>query len=202
VVISRTRCKTETLLLHTMKRKWYTYDLSNSSNPYQLQRLSRSCTYCESFQMGFFVQMCSSWNHFNWHSTSHGRSATAERLLTQYQCAAGRQTYKHTYKKSVTHNARHSSATLTNKWDIITKVILQQAASPLHTDGSMVFSSWRQCAPHLIHASLGPPESKSHMASRLVQPFLHSWRQSIPIINNGPPSRPFLPKITNSHGGN
>jgi len=34
--------------------------------------------------------------------------------------------------------------------------------------------------PHL-HSSLGPPESIT------VQPFLHSSRQSAPILNNGPP---------------
>jgi len=28
--------------------------------------------------------------------------------------------------------------------------------------------------PHLIHGSLGPHKSSSQMASRLVQPFLHS----------------------------
>jgi len=33
--------------------------------------------------------------------------------------------------------------------------------------------------PHLIHASLGPPESKTQTASRSVQPFLHSSCQSV-----------------------
>jgi len=32
---------------------------------------------------------------------------------------------------------------------------------------------------HLIHASLGPPESLTQMASQLVQPFLQSSRQSV-----------------------
>ena len=52
-------------------------------------------------------------------------------------------------------------------------VIWQQAASPPHTDCSVVFVRLCQCAPHLIglHASLRPPESKSQTASRLVQPF-------------------------------
>jgi len=34
------------------------------------------------------------------------------------------------------------------------------------------FSGIRQVQPHVIHASLGPPESKSQMSSQLVQPFL------------------------------
>jgi len=32
---------------------------------------------------------------------------------------------------------------------------------------------------HSVHASLGPPESKSRAASRSLQPFLHSSRQSV-----------------------
>ena len=38
--------------------------------------------------------------------------------------------------------------------------------------------------PHLIHASLHPPKSTSQTASRLVQPFLHSLWQSVPIVYN------------------
>jgi len=33
--------------------------------------------------------------------------------------------------------------------------------------------------PHVTHASLGPPESITQMASRPVQPFLHSSRQGV-----------------------
>ena len=40
--------------------------------------------------------------------------------------------------------------------------------------------------PHLIRGSTGSPESTSKMASRRVQLFLHSSRQRIPILNNGP----------------
>jgi len=36
-----------------------------------------------------------------------------------------------------------------------------------------------RCASHLIHASLGLPESTSQTVSRLVQPFLHSSRQNV-----------------------
>ena len=35
----------------------------------------------------------------------------------------------------------------------------------------MVFTRWRQCAPHLLHASLGLPESTLHAALWSVQPF-------------------------------
>ena len=57
------------------------------------------------------------------------------------------------------------------------RVIWHKAASPPHTGGSMVFASWRQCAPHPTHASLGPSESTSQTAPRSVQPFLHSSRR-------------------------
>jgi len=43
--------------------------------------------------------------------------------------------------------------------------------------------------PHLIYASLGPPDSASQTASRSVQPFLHSALQSVPILYNGPPTQ-------------
>ena len=53
----------------------------------------------------------------------------------------------------------------------VVKVIWQQAAKLPHMDSSMVFARLHQCAPHPIHASLGPSESKSQMASQLVEPF-------------------------------
>ena len=71
------------------------------------------------------------------------------------------------------------------------KVIWQKAASPPHTGGSIVFLRWHQCATHLTHTSLGPPESISKMASRSVQPFLHSSRQKDPTLTMG---RPFPPQ--------
>jgi len=37
------------------------------------------------------------------------------------------------------------------------------------------------------NASLGPPESTTQPASRLVQPFLHRSRQIVAILYNGPP---------------
>jgi len=40
---------------------------------------------------------------------------------------------------------------------------------------------------HLIYGSLGPLKSSTQTRSRLVQPFLHSSRQSVPILYNGPP---------------
>ena len=66
-------------------------------------------------------------------------------------------------------------------------------------DGSVVFARWRQFALHQIHASLGPLESKSQMASLSVQPFLHRWLQSVPILYNGTPIPPI--KIAPSHWG-
>jgi len=35
------------------------------------------------------------------------------------------------------------------------RVVRHKAALLPHTDGSNVFAMWRQCAPHLIHGSLG-----------------------------------------------
>jgi len=49
---------------------------------------------------------------------------------------------------------------------------------------------------HLIHGSLGPHESTSHTASRSVQPFLCSSRQSLYFTMG----RPFFLKITSSYG--
>jgi len=41
-----------------------------------------------------------------------------------------------------------------NKWS---KQFDKKTASPLYMDGSIVFARWRQCAPHLTHASMGHP---------------------------------------------
>jgi len=38
-------------------------------------------------------------------------------------------------------------------------------------DGSIIFARWRQCAPHLIRASLGPPESTFQTAPQSAKPF-------------------------------
>ena len=40
---------------------------------------------------------------------------------------------------------------------------------------------------HLNTCFLGPPESILQTASRSVRPFLHSSRQNVPILYNGPP---------------
>jgi len=69
----------------------------------------------------------------------------------------------------------------TRKEQVI-KVIWHKAGSPPHMDGSVVFSRWRQCALHLIHASLSPSESTIQTASRSVQRFLHSSWQAVPIL--------------------
>jgi len=44
--------------------------------------------------------------------------------------------------------------------------------------------------PHLTHGSLGPCQPISQTTCRSVQPFLHSSRQTVPILYNG---RPFSP---------
>jgi len=52
--------------------------------------------------------------------------------------------------------------------------------------------------PHLTHDSLGSSEPMTQTAFRSVQPFLHRWPQSVPILYNG---TPLPPKIATSHGG-
>ena len=47
--------------------------------------------------------------------------------------------------------------------------------------------AWGNLEPHLTHGSFGPIECSTEMASRLVQPFLHSSPQRVPILYNVPP---------------
>jgi len=84
------------------------------------------------------------------------------------------------------------------KEEQVVKLIWHKATSPPHTDGSVVFANWRQCAPHLIHGCLDPPDSAFQISFRLVQPFLHSSRQGVYILYNEPP---FSPQHSPSHGG-
>jgi len=56
--------------------------MSNSGNSDDLEWPSRSFVYCKPFQMWFFVQVCSSWQDFNWHGASRGPSAIAELLVS------------------------------------------------------------------------------------------------------------------------
>jgi len=58
----------------------------------------------------------------------------------------------------------------------VVKVSRRKAASPPHTDGSIVLARWR--LRHL-NASLSLPESTTRTPSWSVQPFLHSSRQSV-----------------------
>jgi len=55
---------------------------------------------------------------------------------------------------------------------------------------SKLFLSMGDLQPHLIHDFLGPPEPITQMASWSVQPFLHRWPQSVPILCNGTPLPP------------
>jgi len=48
----------------------------------------------------------------------------------------------------------------------------------------------RVSGPHLVHASLDLPEFMAQTASQSVHQFLHSSRQSVPILYNGPPFPP------------
>ena len=51
---------------------------------------------------------------------------------------------------------------------------------------------------HLTHDSFGPYEPTTQTASRSVQPFLHRWPQSVPILYNGMPLS--IIKIAPCHG--
>jgi len=44
--------------------------------------------------------------------------------------------------------------------------------------------------PHLTHGALGPCEPTTQTAPRSVQPCLHRWPQSVPILYNGSPVSP------------
>jgi len=72
------------------------------------------------------------------------------------------------------------------------KVIWQKGLNTAAHEQFSLFARWRQCASHLIRASLDPPKSTTQTASRSVQPFLHSSRQTVLIFYNGlllPPSK-------------
>jgi len=58
---------------------------------------------------------------------------------------------------------------------------------PGHVLSPNNFPFSRGSGPHLIHASLRPPESITQTASRSVQPFVHKSRQSLAILYNRPP---------------
>jgi len=106
----------------------------------------------------------------------------------------------------------------------VVKAIWHKAASPLQTDGWIVFAR-HHCESTLappgkynwICAFFCPPESTIQAASRLVQPFLHSSRQKVSILYNGrsfppplplpiagsaPPSKTWLPRPIRAHSPN
>jgi len=55
--------------------------------------------------------------------------------------------------------------------------------------------------PHLIRCSMGPPDSASQTASRSVQPFMHSSRQTVPIYFTMAAAPVPAPKYGPSQGG-
>jgi len=67
------------------------------------------------------------------------------------------------------------------------KVFDKETASPPHMDSAVVFARWRQCAFHVIHASLGPPESTPQTASRSIQPFF----ARLTTVTDRPTDRPY-----------
>jgi len=57
-------------------------------------------------------------------------------------------------------------------------------------DGSVVFARWRQCAPHLKTCFLGPTRVQTTNGISIIQTFLHSSRQNVPILYNRQPFPP------------
>jgi len=53
--------------------------------------------------------------------------------------------------------------------------------------------------PHLTYDSLGSSKPTTQTASLLIQPSLHRWLQSVPMLYNGTPILP--QKFVPSHGG-
>jgi len=128
--------------------------------------------------------------------------------------------------KEIGHKNSQTVATLGLAWSIswssclivkqVVKVIWQQAASPTHMNGSMVFARCRHCAPHLINSCLGLPDSKSQTASPSIQPCLHTAAHSradshytlqrtasfppqncpFPLVDLDPPSNAWFPGPT------
>ena len=83
------------------------------------------------------------------------------------------------------------------------RVIRHKTASPPQTDGSSYSPGGANVPSHVgtlapsgkydwTCASFGPPESTTQRENRLVQPFLHSSWQKVPILYSG---RPFPPKL-------
>ena len=62
----------------------------------------------------------------------------------------------------------------------VVKVIWHKAASPPHTDGSVAFASWRQCAPHIQKAKKWLPRQRPLCA---LSAFCRSTTQTSSINN-------------------
>jgi len=80
----------------------------------------------------------------------------------------------------------------------VVKVIWHKVAWSPHTDLSVVFSRWRQCAPHLIHGSQGQPEYTYETAFRSVWLLCRIHRRESLYFTLG---RPFPLNIAPFHGG-
>ena len=65
------------------------------------------------------------------------------RVVPEISWRTDRHTYRYTETDRPTHRQTYLSQYFKHK-----QVVKVMAASPLHTDGSVVFAKWRQCAPH------------------------------------------------------
>jgi len=58
-------------------------------------------------------------------------------------------------------------------------------------DGSLVFASWRQCAPYLIHASSGQRKSTIKTLISIGSAVYTTSQQRTAILHNQPPFSPY-----------
>ena len=115
-----------------------------------LCRSWRSCAYCKAFQMQFDEHLCNMSHGFNWHSASHGPSATGE-LFVDYTTSIifnifysamlrirGTRHGPVSVRLSVCPSVTSRSSTKTAKRRI-------RETTPHNTSGTLVF--WRQRSP-------------------------------------------------------
>jgi len=91
---------------------------------------------------------------------------------------------------------RRRSITFSNTWtvsahneqckSITSGQSKKKATLPPHMDGSIIFSRWCQCAPHLIHASLAHPSAHPKQYLDQFSRFCTAHCREAPILHNGP----------------
>jgi len=83
--------------------------------PITLNHVQGHAPICKPFQMGFLVQLNSSWHDFNWRSTSRGPSAIAAELLVFNSLPILDLLHSIIYAEVTTAVMKHSSVSLVVK---------------------------------------------------------------------------------------